>query len=111
MKARQWIVFLGFSVLFVSAGVAQASDIDIQTGSTRVRFGADGSVRINARQVGLATRPEQLRSSIYQRRNSVLSNSRISCRGFSDSYQSSRTSRISGSRTYMRSSTSTRVCQ
>lgn len=86
--------------------VAKASDIDLQTDSTRVTVGADSGIKIEPR--GVATSyPNQWRSPAYYRRNWGRKNCN-SVRLNQRSYQTS----SSGSGVAQTSSyTSTRVCR
>jgi hypothetical protein len=100
-------------VLAVSAvaGIAQAGDIDVRNGGTRVTIGDNGDIKVRQPGQRIDVRDNSSDSGWWNPRilSFPLNKKTISCRGGTYSSQSTRTSGSGG--TYSRTTTSTTNCR
>lgn len=123
MSINKSIFFLIVSALLILPGsITRAGDIDVQTNSTRVTVGKDGSINIiESKSPGVVFPNHRLPNSVYRHqywpirnrtsnRNTWIKKT-TQCNGSSYSHQSTQTS-ASGRRVgQTNTSTSTTVCR
>lgn len=120
MIIRQLISLLALSALTLPAGIASAGDVDIQTGTMRVRVREDGTTTINSTPKQTILLPQTLtpskirvlpnRNQRYSVGKNPKSTPNLSCNGRSITQQSTQRngSGTAVNRTY--SSTTTTSC-
>jgi hypothetical protein len=115
MTIKKSIAWLVFSVLLSSPSIANANGIDIQTDSSRVRVGQNGSIKIQTeavnRPAGFASSQGvskfQYPSRLHFPRSSYL---RSYCRNQRYSYNNTQKSSSGTSMTHTSNYASTTVC-
>jgi hypothetical protein len=107
MLARKLMAYLAFPALLLFPEAPAASEIKVQTGSTKITVDSGRSVVVDSGDF-YYSKPDPWRSpSIYQRRSWYTPRTQ----GFCSTRQITQTSRSSGGSVYSHSSTSTSICR